>query len=308
MQVVRENDIITWESCTATIGFFDGVHQGHRYLINGLIQKAKEKDNKAVVVTFAKHPKEVLDENLTQEVITTLDEKIELFEDCGVDACFVLDFSKKMSQLSAFEFIKTFLKEKLKVSDWLIGYDHRIGHNRNENFTDYQRYAKALGIRATQLNQLIGKENKKISSSTIRKALREGDITVANQMLTYPFFFSGRVVDGFKIGRTVGFPTANLELERGKILLGRGVYAVKVEYQGNSYKGMMNVGVRPTLSDEQIKTVEVYILDFNQDIYNRHLRVEVFQKIRNEKKFNSIEELKEQLKKDKQEAVNLLIC
>ncbi len=307
MQIVRENDIISWESCTATIGFFDGVHQGHRYLINNLIQKARENKNKAVVITFARHPKEIINKNFTQEVITVLDERLELLGQCGIDACYVLDFSKKMSQLSAFDFIKTFLKEKLKVSDWLVGYDHRIGHNRSEIFSDYQRYAKKLNIKATQLNRFVDKDNLLINSSAIRKALREGNIDIANKMLTYPFFFSGKVVGGYKIGRTVGFPTANLELTRGKILLGKGVYAVKVEYQGNIYKGMMNIGVRPTFSDKKTQTVEVYMLDFKQDIYNEELIIKVFQKIREEKKFNSIEELTEQLKRDKQEVVDLIM-
>ncbi len=306
MQIIREKDIIVWENCTATIGFFDGVHRGHRYLIDNLIDKAKKNRNKAVIITFVKHPKEVLIENTTQEIITTLDEKLKLFEQCGVDACFLLEFSKEMSKLSAFEFIKTYLKDKLRVTSWLVGYDHRIGHNRTENFINYQQYAEELGIEAIEVKQFIYKDNLKINSTTIREFLKQGNLLVANEMLTYPFFFSGKVVAGFKIGRTIGFPTANLELEKGKILLAKGVYAVKVEFQNKCYNGMMNIGVRPTLSNEEVKTVEVYIIDFEQDIYNQRLKISVYQKIRNEIKFSTIEELGKQLEKDKSDVEKIL--
>ncbi len=299
MEVLKVDDKICFEKCAVTVGFFDGVHSGHQFLIKKLVEIAREKQEKAVVVTFAEHPKIVLGKDEDLKLLTTLEEKLELLKSCGVDACYVLDFTKEIANLSAFEFIYKILKQKLKATTWLVGYDHRLGKNRSEGFADYQKYAEKVGIEAIQVEQFLDRKKREISSSVIRKELEKGEVKTANEMLTYVFSFSGEVVDGFKIGRKVGFPTANIEVEKNKIIPQIGVYAVKVILDKKKMRGMMNIGYRPTISDKKRKSVEVHIFDFDGDIYNKNITIQVFEKVRDEVKFSSLEKLVEQLKKDK---------
>jgi len=294
------------DPCVATVGFFDGLHIGHRFLIEELKAIAKVQNLKSVVITFATHPRKVMHTGFQPELLTTLDEKLMQLESTGIDACVVLDFSPSMSLLSAYDFLKTILLEKYKVRTLLVGHDHRFGHNRADGFPEYVEYGKALGIEVIQARRYVTNEDQHISSSTIRLALQEGDIAHANRLLTYDYSFSGNVIGGFKVGRKIGFPTANLELaDPDKLIPAMGVYAVRVRWNNHFYKGMMNIGTRPTMDNSNNISIEVHIIDFNEDIYNETLKIDLIRKIRDEKKFNGIEELIVQLQKDKQQVIEM---
>jgi len=306
MYIYKNNDAIPWEACVATLGFFDGVHSGHRFLLNELIKTAHDEHKIAVVVTFDMHPRKVLNADFQPKLLTTLEEKTELLAAVGIDACVVLNFTKEVSALSAYDFLKTILYEKLHVHTLLVGHDHRFGHNRAEGFAEYAAYGQELGMHVIQAAKYETGEYHHISSSTIRNALHEGNIRLANELLTYPYIFSGKVIGGFQVGRKIGFPTANLHTEdKGKIIPGIGVYAVRVHLNNKQYKGMMNIGNRPTLQSDGETSLEVNIIDFEGDIYNRTLKIEFIDKIRDEMKFKSVQDLTEQLEKDRETVVNM---
>jgi riboflavin kinase/FMN adenylyltransferase len=294
-------------SCVATVGFFDGVHAGHRFLIDELKAIAKAQNLKSIVFTFAIHPRKVLDPDFKPDLINTLAEKVALLESTGIDTCIVLDFTPEMAKLSAYEFIKTVLSEKYHVKTLLVGHDHRFGHNRTDGFAEYKKYGESLGMTVIEAKRYFTTEFSRISSSEVRLALERGEVERANKLLTYPYSLQGKVMNGFKVGRKIGFPTANLSPnDPAKIVPAHGVYAVRVHWNGNVYKGMMNIGTRPTLDNGYHTSLEVHILDFSQDIYNQTITVEFIQKIRDEQKFNGIEALIEQLKKDRQDSISIL--
>jgi len=308
MQIIYQSEIETLSPCVATVGFFDGLHAGHRFLIEELNAIAKKQGLKSVVVTFAIHPHKVLNPEFSPELLTTLPEKLTQLETTGIDACIVLDFSVQMADLSAYEFLKTILKEQFNVQTLLVGHDHRFGHNRTDGFPEYKKYGEELGMNVVQCTQFSTNLDKHISSSEIRNALKKGDIELANRLLTYEYPITGQVVEGFKVGRTIGFPTANIELsDPGKIIPAVGVYAVRVRWNNLQFKGMLNIGNRPTLDNGQNITIEVHILDFNADIYNETLTINFIHKIRDEQKFKGIDQLKDQLQKDKLQVFNLNI-
>ena len=284
----------------ATVGFFDGVHAGHRFLIEELKTIAIEQDLKSLVITFAVHPRKVLNSDFQPQLLTTLAEKLYQLESTGIDNCIVLDFTLIMAKLSAYDFLKTILKEKYNVKTLLVGHDHRFGHNRAEGFPEYKKHGDSLGIDVIQASRFITEKDQNISSSKIRFALQNGDIELANRLLTYQYSFRGKVIDGFKNGRKIGFPTANIQPEDAdKLIPANGVYAVKVRWNNQIYKGMMNIGFRPTLENGQNISIEVHIIDFDQNIYNQTLEIIFILKIRDEQKFKGIDELIEQLRKDK---------
>lgn len=295
------NNEINPSPCVATVGFFDGVHVGHRFLIEELKALAREKNMKSVIVTFPIHPRKVLNSDFQPELLTSFSEKIAQLICTEVGSCIVLDFTEEMAQMSAFEFLKKVLKEQLNVKALLVGHDHRFGHNRADGFPEYKNYGEMLGMEVILAQRFVTDEDQHISSSTIRHALQCGDIEHANRLLTYGYSLQGKVVEGFKVGREIGFPTANLKLtDAGKLVPAHGVYAAKVTWNGQVYKAMMNIGTRPTLNNGFHTSIEVHILDFTEDIYNQIITVEFVRKIRDEKKFNGVDELIEQLKNDKQ--------
>jgi riboflavin kinase/FMN adenylyltransferase len=307
MKVIYSNDsTVSYTPCVATVGIFDGVHAGHRFLIEELKTLAREQQLESTVITFAEHPRKVLHNNFKPVLLDTLSEKLIQLESTGIDACIVLDFSAEMAKLSAYEFIKTILVEKFHVNTLLVGHDHRFGHNRTEGFAEYKKHGESLGITVTQATRYHTTTFLHISSSEVRTALQNGEINAANQLLTYPYSFSGKVIDGFRLGRKIGFPTANLAPDnQDKLIPGFGVYAVRVHWNKQIYKGMMNIGIRPTLENGLHTSLEVHILDFNEDIYNQTIRVEFITKIRNEQKFNGIDELINQLQKDKEVVLSM---
>ncbi|VBB46766.1 Riboflavin biosynthesis protein RibF [uncultured Paludibacter sp.] len=301
MYIFKQNDIIPWEGCVATVGFFDGVHAGHRFLLEELKNIAKENHLNSLVVTFDKHPRKVLNANFQPKLLTTLNEKIEQFETTGVDACLILDFSKEFAFLTAYEFMKYVLVERLKVKILLVGHDHRFGYNREQGFDDYVKIGDELGVKVIEVAQFGQEENPHISSSEIRHALENGKIEKANEILTYPYSFSGKIIKGNQLGRYLGFPTANIKVdEKDKIIPKIGVYGVRVTVNGKSYKGMMNIGYRPTVEFADDVKIEVNIIDFEGEIYNKTIKIEVLKHIREEKKFKNLNELKIQLQKDRE--------
>lgn len=303
MQTIYPTDKRGIGACVATVGFFDGVHAGHRFLIGELKSIAQSQGLKSAVVTFAVHPRKVLNSDFQPQLLNTHEEKTGQLATTGIDACIVLDFSKEMARLSAYEFIKL-LMEKYKVQVLLVGHDHRFGHNRAEGFEEYRKYGLSLGMEVIQAQRFSTETMRHISSSEIRQALQQGDIGLANSLLTYAYSLEGIVVDGFKVGRKIGFPTANIALQDPqKLIPGTGVYAVMVTYRGNQFKGMLNIGTRPTLDNGNTLSIEVHIIGFEDNIYNEVIRISFLRKIRDEKKFDGMEMLIEQLKKDKAEVL-----
>jgi len=304
--LILKNPTYYSEKCVATIGFFDGVHAGHRFLLNELVKVSKNQGFTSVVITFSEHPCKLFDRNFKPTYLTTLSEKLFLLEKIGIDACIVLDFNKELSELSAFDFMKTVLLEKFNVQTLLIGYDHRFGHNKSESFDDYLKFGKNLGIEIKQAKQFAANNLHAVSSSEIRKLLLAGNVFEVNKLLSYPYSFYGQVVEGYRVGRKIGFPTANLLPQPEKLLPAAGVYAVQINYNSRFYNGMMNIGNRPTLQNGNNQSIEVHIFDFEEDIYKQEIEVLFIDKIRDEQKFDNLNALIDRLKLDKMEAKKIL--
>lgn len=307
MNILKQGDEIPWSGCAATVGFFDGVHAGHRFLLEELKELAAENGLTSVVITFAQHPRTVLSGDYKPKLLSSSSEKLDLLAQTEVDSCVVLNFDLELAKLTAEEFIKKVLIDKFKVKLLLVGYDHRFGRNRDMGFEDYVKIGEKYGVKVIKATQFSNEKHQNISSSQIRKALEDGDVENANEILTYPYFFEGKVVEGNKIGRTIGFPTANIFVnDKNKMLPAVGVYAAYVFYDGKKYKGMMNIGYHPTVPFNNKLKAEVNIFDFDSNIYGDEIRVEVIKKIRVEQKFEGLEQLKNQLSGDKKEIIKIL--
>lgn len=289
-----------------TIGTFDGVHIGHKKIIEKLTKNASTKNLESVILTFFPHPRMVLQKDSDIKLLNTLDEKIQLLEQSGLNTLIIHPFDKTFSELSAEEFVKQILIDKLNLKKIVIGYDHRFGKNRTAGIDELIVFGKKYGFEVEQISaQEIDEVS--ISSTKIRKALDNGEIALANSYLGYNYFFNAKVVEGKKLGRTIGFPTANLQVsEKYKLIPKTGVYVVEVFVDNHNFRGMMNIGTNPTVSGKQ-QTVEVNILDFDQDIYGKDIRITLLQKIRDEQKFDSLEALKNQLTKDKTTTENYFL-
>lgn len=289
----------------ATIGFFDGVHLGHRYLINQVKIAASQCGWCSSIITFPIHPRQVIQSDYQPQLLSSPEEKIELLSQTGVDNCILLPFTRELSKLTAWEFMQL-LYDKYKVRMLVIGYDHRFGHNRAETFEDYCRYGRELGIHIMQASAYT-QEQDKVSSSAIRRALQTGDIRTASKFLGYHYYLEGTVVGGYKVGRKIGFPTANLRVDfPNKLIPSIGVYAVYVYVNGEKHKGMLNIGYRPTINNGTDLSIEVHILDFQGDIYHQKMRIEFIEFLRPEEKFHSVDELILQMQKDKKDTIQVL--
>ena len=298
-------DIHPQSPTVATIGFFDGVHLGHRFLIQQVKVAATQTGWQSSIITFPVHPRQVIQSEFQPQLLSSPEEKIELLASTGVDNCILLPFTRELSQLTAYEFMQL-LYDKYKVRMLVIGYDHRFGHNRAETFEDYCRYGRELGIHIMQASAYT-QEQDKVSSSAIRRALQTGDIRTATKFLGYHYYLEGTVVDGYKVGRKIGFPTANLRVDfPNKLIPSIGVYAVCVYVNGGKYKGMLNIGYRPTINNGTDLSIEVHILDFQGDIYHQKMRIEFIDFLRPEMKFNSVDELVLQMQKDKEYTIQVL--
>ena len=296
------NQLPAFKNAVITTGAFDGVHIGHQEIISRMKQIALEIKGETVIVTFHPHPRKVIS-SIPGEIkqLTSLEERIELLTQSGIDHLVVVNFDYAFSNLTADAYVKTFLFDHFHPHTILVGYDHRFGNGRNGNFELLQKFGNELGFKVEQIHEKII-DDEIVSSTLIRNYILEHQIEKANALLGYPYLFDGFVVRGNQIGRTIGFPTANLHINNEeKIIPSNGVYAVKVKGKclGDTiYNGMMNIGIRPTV-DGQKKVIEVHILDFYQDIYEQNLTVMVYEYIRGEVKFDGLEALKAQLAKDK---------
>jgi riboflavin kinase / FMN adenylyltransferase len=290
-----------------TTGTFDGVHLGHKTILNRLIESARQIQGESVVITFDPHPRQVLYPNdHSLKLLQSVDEKAARLEALGVDHLLVIKFDKVFSELSSDEFIRTVLVDAIGTKKLVVGYDHHFGKNREGSFESLRKQGLIHGfsveeIPAHDIDQVA------VSSTAIRKALTLGEIKTANSYLGYPYSFSGEVVQGNQMGRQMGFPTANLKISHAlKLIPASGVYAVTVEIQNRTYQGMLNIGYRPTITDDKILTCEVHVLDFSSDIYGETIRVQFIDRLRDEIRFSGKDELIQQLNSDKIHAAQLL--
>ncbi len=299
MKVYRSLEEFTrLDNAIVTTGTFDGVHYGHQKIISRLEELAKQYAGESVIITFFPHPRLVLfPEDNDLKLINTLDEKIELLEKSGIDHLLIIPFTKEFSRLSSLEFIQQILVDKIGTKKLVIGYDHHFGKNREGSFEHLKHYSTEYGFEVEEIpEQDIN--DVAVSSTKIRNAILDGNVTVANKYLGYNFSLRGIVKKGDQIGRTLGFPTANISLaESYKIIPTDGIYAVNVFIKDRKLQGMLYIGDRPTVQGKS-KVIEVNIFDFSEDVYDQLIKVEFLQYIRGDKYFNSLEELKDALAKD----------
>ena len=288
----------------ATIGSFDGIHIGHKKILQTLTKIAKKNNGKSILITFWPHPRYVLKKNNDFKLLTSLDEKIKLFEKNKIDILYIVDFSLKFSKVSANKFIENILLEKLKINCLLIGYNNNFGRNREGNIRYLEENKKKFDIDIISIpKQSVDKIS--ISSTKIREYLNNGKISSANRLLGRKYSINGKIVRGNGIGRKINFPTANIEIDEPKKLLPKsGVYAVEVILNRKIYLGMLNIGYNPTIKNEK-KSIEVNIFEFSEDIYNNKISINFIRRIRNEKKFKNLNELKKQLIIDKKKVKSI---
>ncbi len=303
MQIHRSlAELPTFRNAVITIGTFDGVHLAHRKILNTIIDKARSIDGESILISFHPHPRLVVypkDQSL--QLLNSIDEKISLLQNTGLDHLVIVPFTVEFSQLLAREYIENFLLKNFNPSAIVIGYDHRFGLNREGNINLLKSYESPKGFSVEEISkqQL---EASDISSTKIRNALLSGNLDLANQLLGYPYLLQGKVVHGEKIGKSLGYPTANIALSiRNKLLPDIGVYAIEAEANGKSYKGMSYIGSRPTINDDNPIGLEVNLFDFDEDLYGRQVTVHFVKYIRGDMKFDSLDELKDQIAKDKKD-------
>jgi riboflavin kinase/FMN adenylyltransferase len=290
---------------SATIGFFDGVHAGHRFLINQLKTIANQQNMPSAIITFTRHPKSILQADYQPNLLCTLEERLQHLSETGIDCCFLMDFTQEIAEMTASTFIREVLHRQLNVSYLFIGHDHRFGKNRAENYNDYVAYGKALGINVVQALELPGGIH--IKSTLIRNELLNKNPETANKMLSYNYSIEGKVIVGNKLGQTIGFPTANIDLsDKCKVIPGEGVYAARIYIFEKKYRGMVYIGRRPTISNNGEKRIEVHILDFSDNIYDKLIRIEFVGFIRESTTFSNLNSLSEQLFLDKEKIMSSL--
>lgn len=303
MKILENLQEINFKGSAVSIGYFDGVHKGHVTLLTRLVSQAKERGLESVVVTFSIHPREALNANYVPKLITLNEERYKLLEEQGVDYCVVLPFDKEISGKSFKQFMDDYLIDKLNTKYLLIGHDHHFGCDRANGFEQYKQYGEEKGI-VVEREEVFKIKDIVVSSSHARREIQEGNVTAAKEALGYDYFIEGIVIPGFKLGKSIGFPTANVAVnDVRKLLPAAGVYAVTVNVEGNSkpLKSMLYIGARPTFVNmSETKSIEVHIFDFNEDIYKKKIRVNFKQFIREEQKFDSPSKLANQLNKDKQ--------
>lgn len=291
------SDYTSQKPLALSLGMFDGVHLGHKSIIDELIKIGSEKNLETSVLTFWPHPRFVFNPNENLKLLNTLDEKKSLMEKYGIDTLFLKEFDEEFRNLTGEEFVRQILVDKLNIKYLIIGYDHSFGKNKSGNFELLQRLSKELDFEVEQMEAINIHENN-ISSTKVRNALLAGNIEEANEMLGYSYSVSGTVVHGKKIGRTIGYPTANIETDSIKLLPKKGAYIVEVLVKDKLYKGMLSIGTNPTVNGEKL-TVEVYILDFQGDIYDEKITVAFRDFLHDEIKFEGLERLIERLDEDK---------
>ena len=296
------NNFTTTKKTIVTLGTFDGVHIGHNAILDKICKVAKHENLESVILTFFPHPRKIVSNNYDIKLLNTIEEKSVLLEKIGIQNFIIHPFDKTFSELSPREFVTQVLVEKLNIQKIIIGHDHKFGKDRAADFNDLINFGKEFGfeveeISAQQINEVS------VSSTKIRNSLLEGNISLANEYLGYSYVLTGNVVKGNQLGRTIGFPTANIEIpEEYKLIPKNGVYIVTANVLDQNVFGMMNIGVKPTLGENKL-SIEVHLLDFDKDIYNQKIQVNLLERLRDEQKFESFEALKSQIELDKQNTI-----
>ncbi|RTY81889.1 bifunctional riboflavin kinase/FAD synthetase [Flavobacterium sp. GSP27] len=296
------NDFVSPKKTILTLGTFDGVHIGHKKILNKLTQNTENENYESLVLTFFPHPRMVLQEHSDLKLLNTITEKIDLLEKIGIENLVIHPFDETFSRLTAEEFVSTILVDRFHIHKIIIGHDHRFGRNRTADIDDLIAFGKEYNFEVEQISvQEINAIS--VSSTKIRKALLEGDMALANEYLGYDYSLTGKIIQGKQLGRTIGFPTANLKIEENyKLIPQNGVYIVQSSINQKTVFGMMNIGFNPTV-DGQNQSIEIHYFDFDADLYNQDISVSILQRIRSEQKFESVDVLKEQLEKDKKTAL-----
>ena len=307
MKIKTAADYKQIRSSVITIGTFDGVHVGHQQIIHRLVDTARKNDLQALVLTFFPHPRMVIQNDTNIKLINTIDEKAKQLEQLGVDHLVVKEFTKSFSRLTALEYVRDILVNKLKVKHIIVGYDHHFGRNRTANINELKEFGAFYDFEVTEIEpQEV--DDVAVSSTKIRSAILEGNITTANKFLGYNFMLTGNVIKGKGLGKTLDFPTANIQIEAPyKLIPKHGVYVVKSQIKELEVFGMMNIGKNPTFSEGNQTKIEVHFFDFSANLYGAVLKIELLDHLRSEIKFPNIEALKLQLEKDKADATNSLI-
>lgn len=310
MKFITLTDGILPTPCVATIGFFDGVHIGHRFLIGQVKHHAAERRLASLLVTFRTHPRQVMQSSYRPALLSTYKEKCGLLASTGADYCLTLDFTPELAQLSAREFMEKILKRILSVQVLVVGYDHHFGHGKTDGFPQYVQYGRETGIEVIQAEPLpLNGIN--VSSSVVRAFLSEGEVSMAARCLSHPYTLTGQVVNGFHIGHELGFPTANIQPDSPQKLIPKnGVYAVKVTEENHTgqktWAGMLNIGTRPTIGNGEEQSIEVHLLDFDGNLYGQALTLSFIRRLRDERKFRNKGELTKQLHADEEQVRNIL--
>jgi riboflavin kinase/FMN adenylyltransferase len=296
------NDFTATKKTIVTLGTFDGVHIGHNAILDKICKAAQQENLESVILTFFPHPRLIVSNNYDIKLLNTIEEKSILLEKKGIQNFIIHPFDKTFSELSPREFVTQVLVEKLNIQKIIIGHDHKFGKDRAADFNDLINFGKEFGfeveeISAQQINEVS------VSSTRIRNSLLEGNVSLAKDYLGYPYVLTGNVVKGNQLGRTINFPTANIEIpEEYKLIPKNGVYIVTANVSNQTVFGMMNIGVKPTLGENKL-SIEVHLLDFDKDIYNQKIQVNILERLRDEQKFESFEALKLQLEVDKQNTI-----
>jgi len=298
-------DFHTIECAVATTGTFDGVHLGHKKILGQLVQTAYKVGGESVLLTFSPHPRLILQPDVKLKLLTSLEEKIGLLEQTGLDHLIIHPFTKEFSRTPSLEFVREVLVNQIGVKQLVIGYDHHFGRNREGSFEHLKEFGPIYGFEVQEIPALdIDEVN--ISSTKIRNALTEGNVELASSYLGHPYIIGGKVIDGDQIGRTIGFPTANLDINfEHKLIPADGVYAGWVRLNGEHYKAMANIGRRPTVGSTR-RSVEIHLFEFEGDLYGQHLHFAVGHRLRDVMNFNDLESLKTQLALDKEDALSKL--
>lgn len=306
MKIFNSIQEFTSDSKTiVTLGTFDGVHKGHKSILEKVLLSSRSTNCESLVLTFFPHPRMVLQQNTDIKLLNTIKEKALLLERYGIDNLIIHPFDHAFSRLTAEEFVKEILVNQLNISKIIIGHDHRFGRNRTATIDDLILYGNEYGFEVEQISALEINEVS-VSSTKIRNALNEGHLETANRFLGYPYFITGIVIQGRQLGRTIGYPTANISIpEEYKLIPIGGVYVVSSNIDGNKIFGMMNIGTNPTVG-ENVQTIEVNFFDFNSDLYGKELQINIHYRMRNEVKFPSVDALKEQLSLDKHTALQYI--
>ena len=307
MKIITDNSsIINSGYNVATIGYFDGIHLGHRKILDELVEQAKIKSGKSILITFWPHPRNILNPNTSIELLLSNEDKHQLLENLGVDYLYIIEFTKEFSKMSANSFIKNFIVDKLNVSKLIIGYNHSFGHKREGNFLFLQKNKMKYNFEIQEVKKKEINDKLKISSSSIREEVRYGNIDLVNKMLGYKYYIKGEVIKGDGIGKKIKYPTANImPNSNSKLIPGNGVYVCQVNFDDKNYQGMLNIGKRPTVDGKE-RRIELHIFNFNSNIYGNNVKISLVKKIRDEVKFENLDQLKKQLEKDEIKSINIL--